>query len=67
MTNYRGYDVSRSLDGSYWFAIPSQDITTERKIKAATPALLKQQINDLVDANPDPWELPWASQSCVAA
>lgn len=67
MTTYRGYDVSRSLDGTYWFAIPSQDITTERKLKAKTPALLKLAIDDLANANPDPWELPWVGQSRAAA
>jgi hypothetical protein len=55
---YRGFDVSRSLDRSYWFAIPSLDITTENKLKAATAAGLKVLIDDACTANPNPWELP---------
>jgi hypothetical protein len=55
---YRGFDVSRSLDGSYWFAIPSRDMTTENKLKAATAAGLKMLIDDACTATPNPWELP---------
>lgn len=67
MPTYQGYDVSSSLDGSYWFAIPSQDATTERKLKAATPALLKLKIDAAIVANPNPWELPQAEQVYAAA
>jgi hypothetical protein len=67
---YRGYDVSRSPCRSYWYAIPRLDWTTERKLKADTPELLKLAIDAAISANPvalDPWELPQAQPVYAAA
>ncbi|NJR31275.1 DUF11 domain-containing protein [bacterium] len=49
MQFYRGYEVSRSLNGQYWFAIPDRDLTTEHKITAATAIDLRAAIDAAVD------------------
>jgi hypothetical protein len=66
MTLYRGYRVSQSLNGLYWFGIPDRDLTTEHKITAATAVGLRAAIDEAVDGVLNPWELSGSTLAVAA-
>jgi hypothetical protein len=57
IAQYAGYDIYRNILTKTWYAIPTLDITTERKIKAATSKELKAKIDAVTEFQLDPWEL----------
>jgi hypothetical protein len=68
MTHYRGYDCYRNLlKRGHFYAYPTCDITTDRKIEATSADELRRKIDQAIGGNLNPWELPYTSQLPQAA
>lgn len=68
MQNYRGYTCHRSLlNKGHFYAYPSCDATTERRITASSADELRRNIDRVIGDNLNPWELPYASQQVPQA
>lgn len=67
IAQYAGYDIYRNILTKTWYAIPTCDITTERKINAATSKELKAKIDAVADLQLNPWELPSQAQQLQQA
>jgi hypothetical protein len=66
MQNYRGYTCHRSLlQRGHFYAYPTCDITTDRKIEATSVDELRRKIDQTIGDNLDPWMLP--SVGAIAA
>ena len=64
---YKNYEYYRNRLTKQFYAYPVNDLTTCRKLTAATPDELKRAIDMATVAKPNPWELPYSTAQAIAA